>query len=103
MDELENPTIENNFSKKSYGTAVALSGIFGILGIHHFYLERWGMGIFDLGLSIIGLTLILLGNPWGMLFLLVDFIHTIFVTVKLLIGDYKDGYGKIIPYPGQKK
>lgn len=103
MEQLLNSTTENSFSTKSYGTAVALSGIFGILGIHHFYLERWGMGFFDLGLSIIGICLIYLGNPWGMLFLLIDFIHTIFVTVKLLIGDYKDGHGKIIPYPGQKK
>lgn len=103
MEQLEGLNSDHNFSTKSYGTAVALSGIFGILGIHHFYLERWGMGIFDLGLSIIGFTLIMLGNPWGMLFLLIDFIHTIYVTVQLLIGNYKDGYGKIITYPGQNK
>ena len=89
------------FSRKNYGVAVALSGIFGILGIHHFYLERWGMGIFDLGLSIAGFTLTAFGFWWGMLLIGVDVIHTIYVTYKLLVGEYQDGYGKIIPYPGQ--
>lgn len=94
-------TLENLYSSKSYGVAVILSGIFGVLGIHHFYLERWAMGIFDLGLSILGIILILMDNPIGIVLLLIDFVHTIYVTYKLLVGEYKDGAGKIILYPGQ--
>lgn len=93
---------ENNFSSKSYTVAVIISAIFGILGIHHFYLERWGMGLFDLSLSIGGFGLLLMGYNIGLLVLFIDFVHTIYVTYKLLVGEYKDGEGKIIPYPGQK-
>ncbi len=91
------------FSEKSYAIAVCISGVFGILGIHHFYLERWGMGLFDLSLSIIGFVLLAYGNSWGVLFLVVDIIHTIYVTYKLLVGEYEDGRGKIVAYPGQKE
>lgn len=48
-------TQENNQeikSEKRYTTAVILSGVFGVVGIHHFYVERWGMGLLDLGLFI---------------------------------------------------
>lgn len=94
---------ENQFSNKSYAVAVCLAAIFGILGIHHFYLERWGMGMFDLGLSIAGFTLIFAGYPmWGALCLIIDGIHTIYVTYKLLVGEYADGEGRIVAYPGQK-
>lgn len=65
-------------------------------------LDRWGVGIFDLGLSIIGFTLLILNNSLGFLFLGIHFIHTIYVTYILLIGEYKDGFNKFIPYPGQK-
>ena len=92
-----------NFSSKSYTVAVCLSAIFGILGIHHFYLERWGMGLFDFCLSIAGLYLLFQGNSWGVVLLLIDGIHTIYVTYKLLVGEYHDGEGLIVAYPGQKK
>ena len=39
-------TQENNQeikSEKRYTTAVILSGVFGVVGIHHFYVERWGI------------------------------------------------------------
>ena len=104
MDNLDGILIDDGYSQKSYGIAVCLSGIFGILGIHHFYLERWGMGIFDLGLSISGYCLIIFGYPIiGILLLAIDGIHTIYVTYKLLVGEFKDGHGRIVPYPGQKK
>jgi len=103
MENLDDIFIDDNYSHKSYGVAVCLSGIFGILGIHHFYLERWGMGFFDLGLSILGFGLMIFGYPIGFLFILIDGLHTIYVTYKLLVGEYADGDGRIIPYPGQKK
>lgn len=93
-------------SEKSYGVAVCLSGIFGVIGVHHFYLERWLHGLFDLGLSItaVGLiygsgdgTLILIGVG----LLLIDVVHTIYVTYKLLVGEYRDGQGLVVAYPGQ--
>jgi len=89
-------------SSKSYGIAVCLSAIFGILGIHHFYLERFGMGVFDLALSLIGFWLVISGNYWGVLFLGIDALHTIYVTYKLLVGEYADGDGRFVAYPGQK-
>jgi len=89
-------------STKSYGVAVCISAIFGMLGIHHFYLERWGMGLFDFVLSIAGFWLILNNEMWGLALLGIDFVHTIYVTYKLLVGEYADGKGKIVAYPGQK-
>ena len=89
-------------SSKSYGTAVILSGIFGILGIHHFYLGRWVHGWIDLGLSILGFSLLLSGETvLGWSVLLVDFIHTVIVTFWLLTGSYHDGEGFLVTYPGQ--
>lgn len=94
----QNPVV----SGKSYGIAVCLSAIFGILGIQHFYLERWGMGLFDLALSIGGYGLILSGHYWGAALLVIDFVHTLYVTYKLFVGEYADGDGRIVAYPGQK-
>lgn len=94
--------IKDTVSPKKYGVAVCLSGIFGILGIHHFYLERWGMGIFDLSLSISGFILIGMGNNWGFALIFIDVIHAIYVTYKLLVGGFADGNGRILTYPGQK-
>ena len=90
-------------SDKSYTAAVCLSGIFGILGVQHFYLGRIGLGLFDLSLSIAAFTLMALGYPIiGLVFLGIDIIHTIIVTFQLLVGQFQDGEGKIVAYPGQK-
>lgn len=89
-------------SRKSYAVSVALSGIFGILGIHHFYLGRIGHGLFDLSLSVIGFALLIAGSSWGWLFLGVDFVHTIVVFFMLMVGTYRDGDGLLVTYPGQK-
>lgn len=104
--------MKKQVSKKSYAIAVILSMIFGILGVHHFYLRRWKMAAFDLGLTIIGFSLLFtvpesrpLGDVYiisGMLVLAIDFIHTIYVTYKLFVGEYADGDGNIVTYPGQK-
>ena len=95
--------IEENKSDKQYTIAVILSGIFGVMGIHHFYVKRWEMGILDLGMFIA--TFVLYINELflyaGILFL-IDLIHTVVVTYLLLVGQYRDGEGKLITYPGQK-
>ncbi len=94
---------EKDFSEKKYVTAVVLSGVFGVVGIHHFYVERWAMGAIDLGLFIITLYFYFTGNILlAGLFFLGDSVHTVVVTYLLLVGQYKDGHGKIIKYPGQK-
>ena len=90
-------------SRKKYGVAVALSGVFGIFGIHHFYLGRWLHGFVDLAMTVSAFYFIVVDRPilgWGIL--AVDYIHTIIVTILLLIGSYRDGYGDIVSYPGQK-
>ena len=89
-------------SNKKYTTAVILSGIFGIVGIHHFYVERWGMGILDFGLFLGTVLLYFYGQFLiaGGLFI-IDLIHTVIVTYLLLVGQYRDGQKKLITYPGQ--
>lgn len=90
-------------SRKRYGTAVCLAAIFGVLGIHHFYLGCWLHGLFDLGLTLLGIILLIAGHPtWGFAALAIDYLHTLVVTILLLIGAYKDGRGRIVRYPGQR-
>ena len=94
-------------SNKSYTFAVILCMVFGIIGIHHFYVKRYGHGFFDLGLFLSAMYLFYFkSEPWsialGVFFLIIDFIHTLYVTILLLTGQYKDGEGNLITYPNQK-
>ena len=93
-------------SDKSYTTAVVLSMIFGMLGIHHFYLGNWVHGLFDLGLFIGGFGLVLFsGDPMLVLvrfgLIGIDFLHTLIVTIMLFVGSVKDRNGRVVAYPGQ--
>lgn len=64
-------------SSKSYGVAVSLSAVFGVLGIQHFYLERWLEAIIDFGLAMTTIALLLMGHPlWALLVAAIDAIHT---------------------------
>ena len=82
-------------SPKSYGTAVALCGVFGTLGIHHFYLEDWGHGIADLGLFILMCIFFFQDEPLlAMGVLLIDSIHTILVFYFLIVERWRDGKGR---------
>lgn len=90
-------------SERSYGVAVSLSAIFGILGVHHFYLGRIAHGLFDLSLSISGFTFLAMDRPIPAIVLLgIDWLHTIVVTFQLLVGAYRDGQGRLVTYPGQR-
>lgn len=90
-------------SEKSYAIAVCLSGIFGVVGIHHFYLGRWFEGIFDAGMFTATIYLFLTGEPlWAILVGGIDALHTLIVTIMLLTGSFRDGSGKLVCYPGQK-
>ncbi|WP_415904507.1 NINE protein [Neptuniibacter sp. QD48_55] len=90
-------------SKKSYAVAVSLSAIFGVLGIHHFYLGRYLEGIIDFSLFVITMYFYLNGELlWALLFFVVDGLHTFVITIMLLTGSFKDGQGRYVCYPGQK-
>jgi len=90
-------------SKKNYVIAVSLCFIFGIMGIHHFYLERWLEGIFDFGLFVLALYFFFTGQTGiAALILIIDYIHSFIVTIMLLVGAFKDGKGNVVCYPGQK-
>ena len=90
-------------SSHSYAVAVTLSAIFGVLGVQHFYLKRWGEGIFDLFLTSAAIYALAQGMPLvAMAFFGLDLLHTVVVTYLLLTGQFKDGSGKIVRYPGQR-
>jgi hypothetical protein len=89
-------------SPKKYGVAVALAGVFGMLGVHHFYLGRWDQGILDVGLTVAWVYCIAINMPLlAAAFFLADFGHTLAVTIMLLIGKFRDGEGRYVCYPGQ--
>lgn len=90
-------------SEKNYIVAVCLSAIFGVLGIHHFYLGRYLEGLIDFSLAIGAFILYLNGQiGWALLVFAIDSIHTFVITILLLTGSFKDGKGNIVCYPGQK-
>ena len=84
-------------SPKSYGTAVALCGVFGTLGIHHFYLEDYLHGIADLALFVLMIAFFVQGfEGYAMLVLLIDGLHTLVVFYYLIIEKWRDGKGRPI-------
>jgi len=86
-------------SPKSYGIAVALCGVFGVMGIHHFYIGNWLHGILDLGLFIVFVGLISAGNDGaGYAVLAVDVLHTVYVFYNLIVGRQRDGHGRVISW-----
>lgn len=98
--------MSQEYSDKSYGTAIILVGLFGILGIHHFYLRNFLHGFFDLGLSVVGFGLIFLSNSGtlaliGVALLVIDAIHSFAVFYLLIVGECHDGDGKLVTYKTQ--
>ena len=90
---------ESKKSKKSYSLAVALCGIFGTLGVHHFYIGNWLHGLIDLALFIAFILLIMNGSMvLGLLVLGIDIFHTLFIFYKLIIGKQYDGQGRVITW-----
>jgi TM2 domain-containing membrane protein YozV len=96
-------TDDPRISPRSYGTAVILSAVFGLVGIQHFYLGRWAEGAVDVGLTIAWITCFALGDwAWAAFFFLGDLGHSAVVTLMLLTGNFRDGGGRLVCYPGQK-
>jgi len=90
-------------SPKSYTTAVVLSSALGWMGAQHFYLGRRVEGFFDLGLTVGFVWAFLTGHPWwGAGLLAIDLAHEGFVTIALLTGNFRDGDGRRVFYPGQR-
>lgn len=90
-------------SNKSYAVAVSLSAVFGVMGIHHFYIGRYLEGMIDFTLFVATLYFYFTGQLlWAFIFFAVDGLHTFIITIMLLTGSFKDGEGKFICYPGQK-
>lgn len=107
MDKVDDTGIEqeNNkgISNRNYVVSVILSAIFGVVGIHHFYLQRWAMGIFDFLLFVTTVYFYAQGNfTVAVVFFIADVVHTIIVTYQLMVGQYRDGNGNLVTYPGQK-
>ncbi len=91
-------------SDKSYTTTVILCGIFGMLGIHHFYINNYAHGIFDLSLFILGFSLFYSATfpIVGIVLIVIDFLHTCVVTYMLITEAQLDGDGKLITYKNRK-
>jgi len=88
------------YSTKSYVVSVCLVGIFGTLGVHHFYVGRWLHGFFDLFLLIMTVALFIVHLwPLAIVTLILDIIHTVYFMYKLIVGEYRDGTGKLIIVP----
>lgn len=89
-------------STRSYTTAVILSALFGYVGVQHFYLGRHWEGILDLGLTLGWIFSFAAGEPiLGGLFLVADVAHALLVSILLLTGNFRDGEGCRVCYPGQ--
>lgn len=93
-------------SPKRYGVAVSLCGVFGMIGLHHFYLGNILHGLFDLCLFL-GWTIILFGMPeassglvvLAMALFIIDMIHTCVVFIRLICGKERDSQGRVIAVP----
>ena len=97
---------EINISPKSYGVSVMLSMIFGIVGIHHFYMGNWLHGLLDFSLFVMAFYCLFINSDPGIvgigcILIIIDIIHTIMVTYRLFVGRCRDGNGLLIVYPGQ--
>lgn len=93
----------NEPSEKSYAHAVCLSAVFGVLGVQHFYLGRYKEGMLDLFLTAAWVYGFFVAHDpiLGVVALGADIIHSFVVTIMLLTGNFRDGEGKVVCYPGQ--
>ena len=94
-----------DISPKSFGVAVSLCGVFGILGIHHFYLGNIVHGLIDFLLFVAAMVCFFNNSDgwilFGMLLLMIDIGHSVWVMYMLFTGRTHDSKGKLVAYPGQ--
>ena len=90
-------------SSRSYTRAVVLSSVLGFLGLQHFYLGRHAEGLLDVGLTAGWIYCFFTGAVvWGIVFLVLDGAHAFVTTIRLLVGNQRDGEGRRVCYPGQR-
>ena len=70
-----------------------------LLTFYHFYLGRWIHGAFDLTMAILAVVFIFIFFPIAILILIMDLVHTVYFTYKLIIGEYKDSSGRTVRLP----
>ena len=88
-------------SDKSYGTAIILCGLFGVLGVHHFYLENFIHGAIDFGLFVLAVGLLVAGLPLvALAVFLADALHSIIVFYLLITEQARDGQGHRVTLSG---
>ena len=97
----------DGYSSKKYGIAIILIWTFGLMGLHHFYLKNWLHGLFDLGLFVFGFGFVFVSNDptlnsVGIGLIIIDIIHSIYITYQLIVGKCRDGDDLLLLYPGQK-
>jgi TM2 domain-containing membrane protein YozV len=92
-------------SPRSYGVAVALCGIFGPLGLHHFYLGNVLHGLFDLALFFAAVTCWVLAdffgpewNAYALALFAADVLHTVIVFYRLIVGSQRDWRGRLVTF-----
>lgn len=95
------PLAPTQLSQKSYGTALVLALIFGVLGVHHVYLKRWGEAALDWGLTVTAIALLESHPGIALLVFFLDLVHTAVTTSLLIMGKWHDGQGRLVAYPGQ--
>lgn len=100
----------DDLSPKSYGVAVALCGIFGVAGIHHFYLGNHLHGLFDLGLLIAAIVCFTSADPGyeylaliAMMLVLIDVLHSVIVMYLLIVGKQRDGKGLLVTWASARR
>lgn len=90
-------------SPKRYATAVVLSSMVGFVGLQHFYLGRLGEGLLDVGLTLGWIWAFATGHLLpGLVLVVLDATHAFVTTILLLTGNFKDGNGRVVCYPGQQ-
>jgi TM2 domain-containing membrane protein YozV len=74
-----------------------LCGIFGVLGIHHFYLGNMLHGLVDLSLLVLAVIMFASGfDGIGIVLLIVDAVHTIVVFYLLITEQQRDSAGRLV-------
>ena len=88
-------------SRKSYVPAVGRAASFGSRVRPDFNVGGGRHGLFDLSL-LIAAGIFFFSSGWILagLFFFVDVVHNTYFVYKLIIGEYRDGYGKLIRVPG---
>jgi TM2 domain-containing membrane protein YozV len=74
-----------------------LCGIFGVLGIHHFYLGNMLHGLVDLSLLVLAVIMFASGfDGIGIVLFIVDAVHTIVVFYLLITEQQRDSAGRLV-------